>query len=327
MCNKAATCLANAKRHEPHFVNNAAVQAVRPPPTALALEPSTLLNAKHGIAVNSDAATGVVTVTPQTPEDAKVYATSNAHAGWHAKQTASESGSAHSRARRANEPWLTNPDSASACYVNDDVKRSLPIGVAFTKKLFIDRFQGSESAATSALTQLTQWVARAKTQTWCTVTERPGEPGAAGSHTRIVVDVGGISEVRTFKTFGYPDIAKQRQLFDDFVNKTDHRSVSDWQFSFGGGANDQDLPTTDDNTTFDFATSGGVAVVERGGGLGVKFTFGEAMVGSICCAGSAYAKGRPKEHLELRDVYYDALKKSTILRESCNIASPEDECD
>jgi len=41
------------------------------------------------------------------------------------------------------------------------VKRSLPIGVAFTKKLFIDRFQGSESAATSALTQLTQWVARA----------------------------------------------------------------------------------------------------------------------------------------------------------------------
>ena len=69
MCNKAATCLANAKRHEPHFVNNAAVQAVRPPPTALALEPSTLLNAKHGIAVNSDAATEVVTVTPQTPED------------------------------------------------------------------------------------------------------------------------------------------------------------------------------------------------------------------------------------------------------------------
>jgi len=69
MCNKAAACLANAKRHEPHFINNAAVQAVRPPPTALALEPSTLLNAKHGIAVNSDAATGVVTVTPQTPED------------------------------------------------------------------------------------------------------------------------------------------------------------------------------------------------------------------------------------------------------------------
>ena len=85
----------SSKRHEPHFVNNAAVQAVRPPPTALALEPSTLLNAKHGIAVNSDAATGVVTVTPQTPEDgssgkrgilttfplsneAKVYATSNA---------------------------------------------------------------------------------------------------------------------------------------------------------------------------------------------------------------------------------------------------------
>ena len=165
--------MANAKRHEPYFVNNAAVQAVRPPPTALALEPSTLLNAKHGIAVNSDAATGVVTVTPQTPEDgssgkrgilttsslsneANVYATSNAQAGRLAKQTASESGSAHSRARRANEPWLTNPDSASACYVNDDVKRSLPIGVAFTKKLFIDRFEGSESAATSALTQLTQ---------------------------------------------------------------------------------------------------------------------------------------------------------------------------
>lgn len=67
----------------------------------------------------------------------------------------------------------------------------------------------------------------------------------------------------------------------------------------------------------------------------MKFTFGEAMVGTICWndslarplsvygrAGSAYAKGRPKEHLELRDVYYDALKKSTILRESCNIASP-----
>lgn len=111
--NKAATCLANAKRHEPHFVNNAAVQAVRPPPTALALEPSTLLNAKHGIAVNSDAATGVVTVTPQTPKDgssgkhgilttfslsneAKTSTPRATHAGRHAKQTASESGSASS---------------------------------------------------------------------------------------------------------------------------------------------------------------------------------------------------------------------------------------
>lgn len=68
------------------------------------------------------------------------------------------------------------------------------------------------------------------------------EPGTAGSYTRTVDVGGGTSEVCTFKTFGYPDIAKQRQLFDDFVNKN-HRSVSDWQFSFGAGADDQDLPT------------------------------------------------------------------------------------
>lgn len=79
---------------------------------------------------------GILT-TSSLSNEANVKATSNAQAGRLAKQTASESGSAHSRARRANGPWLTNLDSASACYVNDDVTRSLPIGVAFTKKLFI----------------------------------------------------------------------------------------------------------------------------------------------------------------------------------------------
>lgn len=55
--------------------------------------------------------------------------------------------------------------------------------------------------------------------------DRPVEPGTAGSCMRTVDVGGGTSEVRTFKTFEYPDIAKQRQLFDDFVNKTDRPSV------------------------------------------------------------------------------------------------------
>ena len=124
------------------------------------------------------------------------------------------------------------------------------------------------------------------------VTERLVEPVTAGSYTRTVDVGGGTSEVLTFKPF-----AKQRQLFDDFVNKN-HRSVSDWQFSFGAGADDQDLPTCLPRAHATFRVQAGAGCITN------------------------YSYVRFLQRPAAWDVYYDALNKSTILRESCNIASP-----